>query len=151
MSMSFCLHNTWDCNGVAFTTSQGGLHRWQYKPGLHFSCVLNMQWSHPDLVSELLWWHMPRWVKKILPSTCKKSVKPASPSSQTLEKSSQIINLLMRLMDHLSIREQTSWYHSYPVVTTTWYFMSSCGHCLALQIMTKPHPTASLPPPHNLP
>lgn len=72
-----------------------------------------------------------------LSSNCKRSIKPAGPSSETVEKSSQIVNLLVRLTDYLNIREQTFWHHSCPVLSTTSCLFSSCGNCLAHQIMTK--------------
>lgn len=141
--MPFSLHSTWDCNGVAFATNQDGLHECKPCPASLdsiFPVFSTCSESHSDLVSKLLWWLMPRWSNRILLSTCKKSIKPADCSSQTLEKSSQITCLLMRLMDHLSIQEQTSWYHSYAVVATSWCFLSSCGHLLALQIMANSTP-----------
>lgn len=87
----FCPLNRWDSNGEATTTKQGGLHGYQCKPRLLSSSVFTMQWSHTDLLRELLRQHKSRWFDR-LPSRGKRSIKPAGPYSQTLKKSSQIVS-----------------------------------------------------------
>lgn len=90
-----CPHDWWDTNGEVAITNQHGLHG--YKASLDSFLPLIMQWRHTDLISDD--------PSDYLSSSSKTSIKPASPSSQTLEKSSQIVRLLMRLTDHLSIQE----------------------------------------------